>query len=82
VNKVRHCHLNIDLNGDPLIMYRTIDNNTIRLMFLTTHNAAFPPKRRELLIKQYETEFPITEDYWMEYYLNQLNESLKLFLNK
>ena len=57
LNNFWHCHTRIKSNGDPLIAYRKIDNNTIRLVCITTHNDHFLKTRRDRFVRMYSDEF-------------------------
>jgi hypothetical protein len=61
LNNFWHCHCGMARNGDPLIMYRYIDKETIRLVCITLHDYAFHKELRQHFVDEYSEEFPIKE---------------------
>ena len=57
-NQYRHCHCGFKLNGDPLIVYRVLNDGTIRIICVTTHDEMFNKNKRDNFIKKYNNEFP------------------------
>jgi hypothetical protein len=51
-----HCHLGLVQNGDPLVAYRVMAPNHIRLICITTHHENFVASKE--FMRKYSAEFP------------------------
>ena len=57
-NNYRHCNCGFFQNGDPLIVYRLLMDDSIMLVCVTHHDAMFNPAKREAFVREHEDQFP------------------------